>query len=878
MLIEQSTNYAYKLKYIEHLSFDKVRDLAVRFMRELPQQLQDELYEALNRGVDILDSEPQMVTYLYAFGPMHQAKLNYAFKHLPEEFLEQPEINIIDYGCGQALGTMCYADYLREYGYAQKVKTITLIEPSEMCLKRAALHASMFFPDAEIKTVNKTFNELDENDIYCEEDTLHILSNVLDILDFDLEGFADVINSQVKGYNQFVCVGPFFDYSDKDERMEKFRSLLEGKESYCAAFDKYELDLEKTWTAQILCFSIGKEEEKKLPTGVTEEEILNGVEDELGVIYSKDGKRLLKCKNGNLNHYSVKEGTNTICDRAFFEIESLEQISIPESVKYIGDKAFYNNAIKDIIIPDSVVSIGNSAFCFNRFEEICISNSLKYIGSNPFVSCGKQITPDTYKLTITSHSNRFFVENKMLIDKSKNKLVSYYGDDENLTIPNHITSIGDSAFFGVDSLEQIVIPAKVTNIESGAFCSCENIIKIDIKCRISIIEDETFEFCHSLQQVEIPDSVTQIKNFAFAFCSSLKQVILPDSIVFIGWKVFAGCYSLESIIIPRGSKKKFKEMLDEELWDKLVESSIDRKIHHAETTENELEETVEDEYGVVYSRDGNRLLKCKNKNIESYNIKQGTRIICDSAFLENEALKQIVIPDSVTNIEDLAFCGCKTLQKIDIPNSVTSIGYNAFGLCESLQRINIPDSVTFLGPTVFHKCISLQQVTISKSLARIDYQTFYECTSLQQIVIPNSITVISDWSFSKCSSLKQIIIPNSVTYIGEGAFSRCVSLQQVTLSDSLCSVGPFAFEKCQSIKRIACPKLVTHIYAGAFSECVSLQQISISNSAAEIGDEIFHENVFKNCRSIQQIIIPKGSIEKFKEKLDEELWDKLIEK
>lgn len=70
MLIEQSTNYAYKLKYMDNPTFDKVRDLAIRFMRELPKQLQDELYGALNRGVDILDSEPQMVTYLYSFGPI----------------------------------------------------------------------------------------------------------------------------------------------------------------------------------------------------------------------------------------------------------------------------------------------------------------------------------------------------------------------------------------------------------------------------------------------------------------------------------------------------------------------------------------------------------------------------------------------------------------------------------------------------------------------------------------------------------------------------------------------------------------------------------------------------------------------------------------
>jgi len=263
MMIEQSTNYSYKLKYMENPTFNKVRDLSIKFMRELPKQLQDELYEALNRGIDILDSEPQMVTYLYAFGPMHQAKLDYAFMHLPEEFFEQPEFNIIDYGCGQALGTMCYADYLHENGYSQKVKTITLIEPSEICLKRAALHASVFFPDAEIKTVNKTFDELDEDDIYCNEGipTLHILSNVLDILDFDLEDLSDLIKGQLKGCNQFVCVGPYFNYSDKDDRMIDFCSLLIGDSYYGKSFDKYEFDEDKAWTAQILCFSVGELEE-----------------------------------------------------------------------------------------------------------------------------------------------------------------------------------------------------------------------------------------------------------------------------------------------------------------------------------------------------------------------------------------------------------------------------------------------------------------------------------------------------------------------------------------------------------------------------------------------------------------------------------------
>lgn len=120
MLIEQTTTYAYKLKYLDNPSFDKVRDLAKRFIDELPKELVDDLYNSINRGVDILKTEPEMLVYLYSFGNMHQAKLNKAFENIPEILFEQPEINIIDYGCGQAIGTMCYVDFIKQKRYLTK--------------------------------------------------------------------------------------------------------------------------------------------------------------------------------------------------------------------------------------------------------------------------------------------------------------------------------------------------------------------------------------------------------------------------------------------------------------------------------------------------------------------------------------------------------------------------------------------------------------------------------------------------------------------------------------------------------------------------------------------------------------------------------------
>ena len=481
MLIEQTTTYAYKLKYLENPSFDKVKNLAKKFIDELPKELVDDLYNAINRGVDILKTEPQMLVYLYSFGNMHQAKLDVAFSHIPEIFYEQPEINIIDYGCGQAIGTMCYADFLLQKGITQNIKSVTFIEPSEICLKRAALHASKFFPDAEISTINKTFDELSDNDINCEEDipTLHIMSNVLDLLDFDLERFAELINDRMKGYNQFVCVGPYFGFQEKDKRMNDLYLLLNGDENFCKFYEKYELNVNKAWTAQIRCFSVGKLEDNLstevtvveiLSMEATDEDIENGVEDEYGVVYSRDGKRLLK-GNIELECYIIKDGTKVICNDAFWNCKYLERITIPNSVSSIGICSFSGCAsLQQITIPNSVTSIEVAAFW----------------------GCSSLLK---------------------------------------ITIPNSVTSIGNGAFVRCESLQQITIPNSVTRIYEYAFLYCTSLRQITIPNSVTSIGKDAFYECKSLQNITIPNLVTSIGKEAFYHCDSLQHIIISEGSV-----------------------------------------------------------------------------------------------------------------------------------------------------------------------------------------------------------------------------------------------------------------------------------------------------------------------------------------------------------
>ncbi len=101
-----------------------------------------------------------------------------------------------------------------------------------------------------------------------------------------------------------------------------------------------------------------------------------------------------------------------------------------------------------------------------------------------------------------------------------------------------------------------------------------------------------------------------------------------------------------------------------------------------ETTKEELKEAFVDEWGVKYSKDGRKLLKVPGVLNGAYSVKEGTRIICDRAFLGCGSLSEIVIPSSVTSIGDSAFSCCDSLPEIVIPFSVTSIGDSAFYDCK----------------------------------------------------------------------------------------------------------------------------------------------------------------------------------------------------
>ena len=300
-----------------------------------------------------------------------------------------------------------------------------------------------------------------------------------------------------------------------------------------------------------------------------------------------------------------------------------------------------------------------------------------------------------------------------------------------------------------------------------------------------------------------------------------------------------------------------------------------------EITGDELKEAFIDEWGVKYSKDGRKLLKAPEELRRDYSVKEGTRIICNSAFFNCRSLTNIIIPKSVTAIGNDVFWDCRSLSNIVIPKSVICLNGNPFSGWEGkleclspnfiyedevlfnkdkskivsfrnrkIESYIIPDSVTDIGDYAFSHS-SLSNIVIPDSVTDIGDYAFSDCSSLTKIVIPNSVTDIGDYAFWECSSLTNIVIPDSVTDIGNSAFEYCSSLSNIVIPNSVTDIGDGAFAYCSFLSNIVIPDSVTDIGSSAFLGCSSLVKIVIPDSVTDIG--VF---AFEYCSSLSKIVIP----------------------
>lgn len=203
---------------------------------------------------------------------------------------------------------------------------------------------------------------------------------------------------------------------------------------------------------------------------------------------------------------------------AFEDMECLEEISLPESVKQIDAKAFYRcRSLKRLSIPEPVEIIREHVFSdMSALKEIDILGSVKEIQKGAFSGC-----------------------------------VSL----EKLEIQANVEKIGASAFYHCTSLKSFVMPQGIRTVECRLFSYCKQLETVQLREGVEVIAEEAFLGCTSLKTITIPHSVKIIKRDAFFDCEQLESVYLSEGVEEIGVGAFAKCPNLKEIVLPRSIQR-----------------------------------------------------------------------------------------------------------------------------------------------------------------------------------------------------------------------------------------------------------------------------------------------------------------------------------
>ncbi len=573
-----------------------------------------------------------------------------------------------------------------------------------------------------------------------------------------------------------------------------------------------------------------------------------------GVLFDKDMTRLI-C------YPSAKEG---------------ESYRIPDSVKTVGNRAFYKTELVTVELGKNLEIIEYNAFdSAHKLKNIVFADKLKTVDGYAFAHCSSL---------------------------------------ESITLPESIEGFASGCFANCTSLKNVTLPKNMKRISAYMFSGCTALEEIDFPESVRIIDDRAFSNT-GFKELTLPEGIESVGNYAFSECKALTKVYMPKSISDYGYgDTFSGCVNLTQADFAEGAKVLARSMFGSCTGLKKV------------TIPSSVEELP-----------SNIFFACKA--LEEVNLNEGLRCIRGGAFTNCASLKTISLPDSIERIEGDAFNSCKSIEEIDIPDSLTDVYAAAFNNCTSLKTINlgekskvsgnfngigsdkfegftvdgknenyfaedgvlysgdktvlvcypkaktgesfeVPAGTKIIGANAFYSQLFLKAVTLPESVTEIRSDAFGSCKALEKINLPDTIEkiapqaflgfkyfeeadgakyigkyliedvptakyciirpgtlAIADKAFST-GNAAEIIIPDSVKIIGDGAFYNS-RLARAIIPESVIKLGTGAFEYCTYLEEAVIKARLEAIPEKSFKNCTKLKSVVISDSVTSIAKSAF---------------------------------------
>ena len=213
----------------------------------------------------------------------------------------------------------------------------------------------------------------------------------------------------------------------------------------------------------------------------------------------------------------------------------LGRVVLAPGVTGVGSCAFTNCwNLHQVTFPDSVTSIGDRAFasCFYNASgsstySVTIPAGVTRIGDRAFAECG-----GLSAIRVESGNRVYSSADGVLYNRAKTELIQVPG-----------------GYRG-----SLTIPKSVTTIARGAMSRCGNLTAVTIPDSVTAIGRDTFQYCEGLTEIKIPKGVREIGDYTFFYCKNLSEITIPDSVETIGYRAFCECKYMSAVHIGSGVK------------------------------------------------------------------------------------------------------------------------------------------------------------------------------------------------------------------------------------------------------------------------------------------------------------------------------------
>lgn len=594
-----------------------------------------------------------------------------------------------------------------------------------------------------------------------------------------------------------------------------------------------------------------------------------------------------------------------VADKAFQRLASVEQLTLAPGTDSIGEYAFAGCAAISSInnFPTTLREIGRYTFrgctkLSNEFVASHLTDSVEIIYEGAYADCvalTNVVVPQSVKhldkgvfsgCTALKEITLPFVGMGYELDELTNQVSNEFNESTLFGYIFTTNTITDNTDIVPSSLESVTITSDYDIIDK-AFINCSNLTTVNLPTTVKNIGVESFRNCKELVNFPVPTSLENIGASAFEQCEKLKQFALPASVTELSESVFSSCKALEELDITYVTYIGKLALFNCENLAVVISG------------DNPNYEVVD---SVLYSKGQEQLIrypaKLKNKTFE---VPAAVKVICEGAFQKCKSLKEIVINETVEEIELNAFVSCEKLENITLPfiGNLPETAENRNSQFKSIFGGLYPENlfVTITGGTVvdndaFSNVAFVYHVSLGPNFTEIGLSAFENCSILSSIEFDSSsaITKIGSRAFSKCSQLGSLSIPSTVVEIGDFAFADCDQVTSVSFPKGLDKLGVGAFKNWSSLttvnidednenyqvkdnavlskdgktllfyiagseaKEYTVSSEVQEIYSYAFSGAHSLENVVISDSVTSLSEGLFY-----NCSSLVTVALPTSA-------------------